>query len=259
MNKTSEVIQRPVANLLDLIDVVILTYNEAHRIGDCLASLPEATHVLVVDSGSTDNTTDMVRLFSERLDVRVLSHRFGNFSAQRNWALSQCHRTWTLMIDADEVVPPEFWNELRQHFPGSEHAVVAVSRRNYWGTTVLPTGRDIQVKLFNRTIYRFTGSVHETLEPRPRRDQIIVTKSPLQHYTYDSVSDYLEKMLRYSRLVAQQDNAVSFRDYVEPLFHFLLVGIARGGLIKSRQSRMFTIFSTIYFYLILVYKQENDH
>lgn len=242
--------------MMDLIDIVILTYNEGKHVGDCLSSLPAGVHVLVVDSGSTDNTIDVVESFREHLAVRVLLHEFDDFSTQRNWGLSQCRRPWVFMIDADEAFTPALWSELERHFPSAVNQVVVFPRRNYWGKAALPTGRDYQFRLFNRNIYHYEGAVHEALTPKPQHGQLIYMKQWIEHYTYDSTQDYLEKMLLYSRLAAQQDGPISLRDYIRPIVQFCWIGIVRGGLVKSRQSRAFTWLTTIYFYLILVQKRE---
>ncbi|MBN8636746.1 MAG: glycosyltransferase, partial [Anaerolineae bacterium] len=65
------------------ISVVFLTYNDQHLIEDGLKSVVDwASEIVVVDSGSTDGTLDIVRRYTE--DVVV--HPFENYAAQRNWA-----------------------------------------------------------------------------------------------------------------------------------------------------------------------------
>ena len=66
-----------------MISIVILTHNEIVNIERCLASVDWTDDILVIDSGSTDGTTEL----AERLGARVLFRPFDNFANQRNFAL----------------------------------------------------------------------------------------------------------------------------------------------------------------------------
>ena len=94
------------------LTVIILTYNEAANIGRCLAALDWADDVVIVDSGSTDETQAAARAIRD--DVRWLEHPFEDFGAQRNWALdhAQVPHPWVLFLDADEVCTPQLAEEL---------------------------------------------------------------------------------------------------------------------------------------------------
>ncbi len=87
------------------VTVVVLTVNEESTLSACLASVAWAQHVIVVDSGSTDRTTQIAREFG----AQVVTHPFENYGAQRNWALAnlEIRTPWILNIDADERVSPE--------------------------------------------------------------------------------------------------------------------------------------------------------
>jgi glycosyltransferase involved in cell wall biosynthesis len=95
------------------VTVVILTYNEAVNIVPCVESLREFAETIVVDSGSTDGTLEIL---GDRFpDIRVLKHPFQDFGQQRNWALdhvSPSHE-WILFFDADERSTPAFADAVR--------------------------------------------------------------------------------------------------------------------------------------------------
>jgi len=82
---------------------IVLTFNEEAHIDRCIRSLKKvSTDILVVDSFSTDKTTDI----AESLGARVLQNNWINHSSQFNWALSKIRKKydWILRIDADEVI-----------------------------------------------------------------------------------------------------------------------------------------------------------
>lgn len=95
----------------DLITAVILTLNEQQDLPECLAAIPPGTPVLVLDSGSTDNT---VRIAGEA-GARIATRPWTGFADQRNFALRDCGLTtpWVLFVDADERFPPKFYDWLR--------------------------------------------------------------------------------------------------------------------------------------------------
>jgi glycosyltransferase involved in cell wall biosynthesis len=98
------------------LTVIILTKNEARHIARAIASLdPLTCDVLVVDSGSTDDTVAQ----ATRAGARVLHHEWTNYATQFNWALDQIkgQSGWVLRLDADEVVTPQLVAEIQAGLP----------------------------------------------------------------------------------------------------------------------------------------------
>jgi glycosyltransferase involved in cell wall biosynthesis len=115
---------------LTKLAAIILAKNEQRDLPACLDSLRGlATEVYVVDSGSTDRTVEIARVFG----VNVLTHRFVNYAAQLNWALDNIdtQADWIFRIDADERVSPELSESLRHTLAtvGQDVAGVLVPRR----------------------------------------------------------------------------------------------------------------------------------
>lgn len=95
------------------VTAIILTRNEALNLGDCIKSLQGfAKRVVVVDSGSTDNTRELAR----ELGADVYEHEFENYSRQFNWGLDNTgiNTKWCYRIDADERMTPELQRELAE-------------------------------------------------------------------------------------------------------------------------------------------------
>lgn len=95
------------------ITPVILTYNEAANIGRTVAALHWAARVIVVDSGSSDNTRQICRQFE---NVFFLENKFESHAAQWNWALTNTNITsaWVLALDADYFVTNSLAETMRK-------------------------------------------------------------------------------------------------------------------------------------------------
>jgi len=108
---------------------LVLTRDEELQIADCLASLRSAERIVLVDSGSTDRTLEIVRA---RLRVEVLERPFRDFADQRNFGLK--HFTpgvWVLHLDADEHLTEELAAELEQLEPPAEAVAYNLAARTF--------------------------------------------------------------------------------------------------------------------------------
>lgn len=92
------------------ITAVVLTHDEEANIRNCLVHLDWVNRIVVVDSGSTDQTIDIANEFS----CDVYTNPWHGFAAQRNWALDNTGITsqWVLFVDADEVITSELRSEI---------------------------------------------------------------------------------------------------------------------------------------------------
>ncbi|MBW8039185.1 MAG: glycosyltransferase family 2 protein [Planctomycetes bacterium] len=98
-------IKRLPENAKSQVSVIILTFNEQLNLSYALASVKGwSDDIHIVDSGSTDQTLDIVREF----DVHIHSNPWKNWAEQRNWALDNCllKHQWVLFLDADEQLTP---------------------------------------------------------------------------------------------------------------------------------------------------------
>ena len=93
------------------ITVIILTKNEEKNIEKCVKSAKQiARRILVVDSGSTDRTVEVV----QENGAETICHEWCGYAAQFNWALDNCNidSEWVYRLDADELVTSELANEI---------------------------------------------------------------------------------------------------------------------------------------------------
>src|SRR5437867_11967733 len=100
--------------MLNDVEVLILTYNEAPNIGRTLDRLLWARRVVVIDSFSLDQTSEIVRKHS---NVQLLQRAFDNHANQWNFGLSQIRSDWALSLDAAYEVSDPLVQELTIQIP----------------------------------------------------------------------------------------------------------------------------------------------
>lgn len=117
------------------LSVVVLTRDEQINIRECLAGLEWADDIILVDSGSTDDTVQLAR--DARGDVRVFTRTFTDFGDQRNWAIdnTQPKHEWILFLDADERCTPECAAAIREAVddPGENVGFYLACRNIFFG------------------------------------------------------------------------------------------------------------------------------
>ena len=187
--------------MANTLSVVLITLNEALNLPRTLRSVSWAQEVIVVDSGSTDDTASIARVAG----ARVIEESWKGFAAQKNSAIAKAGGDWVLSLDADEEVSPELAREIQALMSGEPTFIAyRVPRLNHFLGRPLRHGGywpDPKLRLFKRGAARFEErAVHETMEFAGLAGQL---KSPLLHHCYPTLDDYVEHMNRYSTLGAK--------------------------------------------------------
>ena len=226
------------------LSVVVITHNEEANIRRCLGSVKaypftalKLREMLVVDSQSTDGTVKAAK----RMGARVVVRPWPGFSEQKNWAMNQVKGDWTLSLDADEEMTPELWREIERVLPTAPDAIggYRIQRRAFFlGKWIRHCGwwPDAQTRLLRRGAGRFNGRpVHEGLELDA---PVAELEEPMNHYTYSSIGQYLEKMDRYSALAAFSAPPRKLRLWplylvVDPFTTFFRGYILRNGFLDG--------------------------
>ena len=199
-----------------LLSVVIITKNEEKKLGECLASVPFAGEIIVVDDFSTDATEEVAAHYG----ARFVHHVFENFAAQKNYALSLAQGDWCLQLDADERVTPELAASILETLarPDACDGYFLMRENFIFGGPMRhgANGRDWQLRLVRRGRGRFEGVVHEriVLASEPGRLQGV-----LRHYSYQTLHDYFLKFPLFTDLDAQK----VFREGKKPGLAHLLI------------------------------------
>jgi len=176
------------------LSAVVLTHNSSAVIGDCLQSLRFTDEIIIVDSGSTDNTLELAA------SARIYKRKLVSFAAQRNFAIKQAKSPWVLMIDSDERVPDELAKEIKAAVKTDSFSAYRLKRLNYFFGQAMKHGGywpDWQIRLFKlKDFGKYTGTVHET----PRYvGSLGDLKTPLLHYSHNNISECLIKSVSWTK------------------------------------------------------------
>ena len=179
-----------------MLSVVIITKNEAHAIADCLHSVSWADEIIVVDSGSTDDTVNICQQFGAKVTI---TDDWPGFGQQKNRALALATQPWVLSIDADERVTPELQEEIKRVITADANASYRMPRSSsYCGQFIRHSGwsPDYITRLFKRDHGKFSDDlVHERLLTE---HPTLTLKSSLLHISYINLEEVLDKVNRYS-------------------------------------------------------------
>lgn len=182
------------------ITAIVITKNEESMIANCLASLRFADEVIVVDSGSTDNTLDI----AHREGATIVEVVDGTFSLWREKGLKAAHSDWVLYVDADERVTPKLATEVSDTIQFTSNAAFALSRNNiHFGKWLEHGGweQDKIVRLFRRTALKsWAGEVHESANVDGILGEL---KEPLVHLTHRNIKDGLVKSAIWTDIEAR--------------------------------------------------------
>ncbi|AKC86865.1 glycosyltransferase family 2 protein [Pseudoxanthomonas suwonensis] len=244
------------------LSACVIAYNEADRIGDCLASLAFCDEIVVVDSGSTDGTREV----AQRAGARVLVRPFDGFRSQKQFAVAQCAHDWVLSLDADERVDARLRAAIeaeRDAGFGRAAGYRFARMSEYYGRflrhgTAYP---DRVLRLFDRRRGGWRGDreIHEAVSVD---GQVAPLPGDLLHHPYRSFIQLLDKKQRYARMMAEHDHARGKRAtlaklVLAPAWRFfrgfvLKAGFLDGwpGLIESFVSANYVRQKTIMLWLL---------
>lgn len=187
---------------MEPLSVAIITRNEARRLPACLNAVePIADEIVVLDSGSDDNTLEIAQKFG----ALTFSHPFDNFVNQKNRATEFCTHRLVLSLDADEVLSPELARSIAEVKNNPQFDVYSLQRLNFYaGKPILHGGwfPDPKLRLYFKNCGAWDGiNLHERFVPKPE-SSIGKLNGFLLHYSFDSVEKHRKKSRHYASLAA---------------------------------------------------------
>lgn len=244
------------------ISAVLIVKNEASSLRQCLESLFWVDEIVILDSGSSDNTVSIAKEFTTKVYENL---DWPGFGKQRQLAqqYATCH--WVLAIDADEVVTSELSESILSVISSDiSNIVYSVNRKNWaFGKFISYSGwsPDWVVRLYPRKTASYCDSlVHESV--KTEGFEVKKLRGRLLHYTYESLHDYNYKVIGYLKSWADQREESKKSSVLKALTHgffaFTRMYFLRLGFLDGRHGfvlALLTGYTTSLKYLDLWLRQ----
>ena len=230
---------------LDQITPVVLTWNEEANIARCLEKLSWAKRVVVVDSFSSDKTTQLVGSFS---NAELLQRKFDLHSNQWNYGLDQVTTEWVLSLDADYILSDELIDEMNN---------LNSSIDGYWlpfqycisGKPLRATLLPPRLALFRKAKASYFQDGHTQL--LKIEGAVVCLKSPIRHDDQKPFSRWWLAQKKYvvleaTKLRSSDYSQLSLQDklrkiiFIAPLAVFIYCLFGRGLILDGRTGLIYS-------------------
>jgi glycosyltransferase involved in cell wall biosynthesis len=242
------------------VSLIVPCKNEEDNIGRCLNSVPWIDETFVVDSQSTDRTVEM----AEDLGAEVVQFYYrGGWPKKKNWALENLpfSHEWVLILDADECLPPEAEEEIREivQNPKDTNAGYWINRRYFFMGRALRHAYfpNWNLRLLKHRLGRYekiteeeTGSgdheIHEHIVVKGTTGKL---RSIMDHYAFPTIESFVEKHNRYSNWEAVVESTCKDDS------HLLQNELVKGKRRLRRIFRMLPFRPTLRFLYVFIWQK----
>ncbi len=185
------------------VSAVIITYNEARNIEACLASLtPVADEIVVVDSYSTDATPEICK----KLNVKFIEQAFLGYVEQKNFAMQQAKYDYVVSLDGDESLSKQLQESILAVKNNWQKDGYYCNRfNNFCGQWIKHSDwyPNKKLRVFDRRKATWAGiNPHDHIELK-RGAKAGNLKGDILHYTYQSYSEFNQKIDYFSSIAAK--------------------------------------------------------
>ena len=213
---------------MNKLSVVIITKNEEKFIAGAVESAIFADEVLVVDSGSTDNTCDIAK----GIGARVVQQDWLGFGAQKNKAVELAKNDWVFVLDADERFTSELQSEVLITLKNPIADGYMVARLNrFFGKNIKTCGLypDYSIRFFNKNQGKFNNVlVHESVQIKGNTTKL---KNHMIHLAYETVDEFIIKQNKYATLHHKKKNRL--KALISPPWTFFKLYFIKLGFLDG--------------------------
>jgi glycosyltransferase involved in cell wall biosynthesis len=239
------------------LSVLILTKNEEKNIERAIKSVkPVADEIIVLDSGSTDNTVEIAKT----LGAKVFFREFDDFPSQRNYGVSLCSNDWIFVLDADEEVSLELRNSKLNAIKEESYTCFEVPRRTYYLGKYLDYVwyPEYVIRLFKKGYFKYEGKLHEKVVCEGKVGRL---KGDLYHYSYKSLYHQFKKTIDYAQKMAEilYHEGKRFRFYnlfLNPIIIFLKFYFLKRGFLEGKRGLIISFSAFMYVFLKYAFLYE---
>ena len=183
------------------ISACIISYNEENKIEDCLKSLQDVVdEIIIVDSNSTDNTLNIAKKYTDK----IFFHDFQGYGKQKNLATDKATNNWVISLDCDERLSTELKSSIQSVKDRlDDDTVYSMARKTFYIYRWLEHCwyPDKKIRLFNKSRTRWLDNdVHESIDTDNM--QTVTLNGDILHYSFDSISDHLKTIDKFTQIGA---------------------------------------------------------
>lgn len=239
---------------MELLSVVIITYNEEKNIGRCLDSVKDvADEIIVLDSYSTDATVQI----AESKGATVYRQKFAGYISQKNKALELATHNYVLSLDADEALDETLRTSILKAKEGFAFRAYKMNRcANYRGSFIRHGSwyPEAKVRLFDRRFLRWGGFDPHDRVIVPSNVAVCPLKGDLLHYICESVDEHKKRNDNFSTIAARSLYRLGkktnwLKILASPTWSFLYAYLFRAGFLNGYNGLMIAYHQARYHFL----------
>lgn len=246
---------------MESLSLVVIAFNESRNIERCLNSAKAiCSEMVVVDSGSTDNTVELAQAFG----ARVVHQPFLGYIEQKNFAISQASSTWVLSLDADEELDEELMRSIQTELQNPRHSAYSMNRVTQLGSQWIRHGGwypDRKIRLFKKGYGQWEGINPHDKYTLPGNEKAYHLIGDIKHYSFASFEAYKAQIDHFSRVSAEAQFKLGKRSsrikmLLKPAARFIISLFFFAGFLEGRAGWFIAVYSAKYTYL--KYKRLYD-
>lgn len=231
------------------LSIVMIVKNEAANMDDCLRAIDWADEIVVVDSGSDDETVKIAKKYTSNI---YIEDDWKGYGVQRQRAQQKATSDWVLMLDADERITPKLAGEIERVVEeDNRNNIYAVPRLSWcFGRYIRHSGwyPDFVARLYPREKAGYGEvRVHEELLYPKSMHKVNLTGDML-HFTYRSMEHYLVKSAKYAdEWAAEKQIGNKQSSILQGCLHgigcFLRMYVFKAGFLDGKQGLLLALLS----------------
>ena len=187
---------------MEKLSAALIVKNSEEHIRECLESLKWVDEIVILDGMSTDKTVEICMQFTDK----VFRREFTSFNDERAALLEKTSYKWVFMVDSDMVVTAELAVEIKRVLENPACSGYNMRALTYlWGKPVRHSGwfEPGYLRLFNKEKGGYDTRLKYLDLFIVREGETGVLKNHIVHYGYKNLSEYLDKINRYTTLDSQ--------------------------------------------------------
>ena len=222
---------------MNKISAVIIAKDEEKIIKRCLDSLRWCDEIIVViNTDSSDQTCEIAKKYTSKVFIQD----WLGYGPQKNFAISKSTYDWILSIDADEVVSGELSKEMQAVLDNPIYDGYYINFDTFVGQKQIKHGglqNDWHLRLFKKSRGQFGGQFGGDVHESVSIDNSGKLIHHIQHFSYKDWSDYRAKVLKYSKIEAENyfknNKKLNLKDWIKPILRLINIFLFKRGFMDG--------------------------